>query len=244
MTGAIGPTGATLAIQIATNQVGGILMADSSLNVFDLSGAIYTTHAVSGYSLNIGATTNLGSGGIITPNLIPTTITDMNYSIGKDGQYLVSTGAGIEWSNQLVSNTPINIPYPKSLANSFGMETVLPLLQQKNISVADALCTYTEHVAVQVGNSMDQLNPTHSPVKLLVTGGGALNTFLLQRLGYLLENKGVELCIPDENIIQYKEALIMAFMGVLRWREEANVLSSVTGARKSSIGGALWMTTS
>jgi len=30
-------------------------------------------------------------------------------------------------------------------------------------------------------------------------------------------------------------------MGVLRWREENNVMSSVTGAERDSIGGAVWI---
>ena len=46
--------------------------------------------------------------------------------------------------------------------------------------------------------------------------------------------------IPDPKLVSYKEALIMAFIGVLRWRQEYNVLSSVTGAARDSIGGALW----
>jgi anhydro-N-acetylmuramic acid kinase len=51
----------------------------------------------------------------------------------------------------------------------------------------------------------------------------------------------VDVIIPGENLIKYKEALIMALMGVLRWREETNVLASVTGAQRDSIGGAVWM---
>jgi anhydro-N-acetylmuramic acid kinase len=51
----------------------------------------------------------------------------------------------------------------------------------------------------------------------------------------------IDVILPDENLIQYKEAMIMAFMGVLRWRQEYNVLSSVTGAIRDNIGGALWI---
>ena len=53
--------------------------------------------------------------------------------------------------------------------------------------------------------------------------------------------KSIEVIIPDEKIICYKEALIMALLGVLRWREENNSLDTVTGASRPSIGGALWM---
>jgi anhydro-N-acetylmuramic acid kinase len=56
-----------------------------------------------------------------------------------------------------------------------------------------------------------------------------------------LQAYGIETVVPDALVVQYKEALIMAFIGVLRWREELNVLKSVTGAQRSSIGGAFWM---
>jgi anhydro-N-acetylmuramic acid kinase len=56
-----------------------------------------------------------------------------------------------------------------------------------------------------------------------------------------LKPSAMEIMVPGESIIQYKEALIMALIGVLRWREENNVLASVTGASRNSIGGAVWI---
>ena len=76
---------------------------------------------------------------------------------------------------------------------------------------------------------------------MLVTGGGALNTFLIERLTEALKIFNVEVVIPEKNIVEYKEALIMALLGVLRWREEDTVLKTVTGATRSSIGGAVWI---
>ena len=55
-----------------------------------------------------------------------------------------------------------------------------------------------------------------------------------------LSTIGIDVTVPDAALINYKEALIMAFIGVLRWRQEYNVLASVTGAERNSIGGALW----
>ncbi len=77
--------------------------------------------------------------------------------------------------------------------------------------------------------------------RLLITGGGALNNFLIDRIKENLIQLNVEVVIPENNIILYKEALIMALLGVLRWREENTTLSTVTGASRSSIGGAVWM---
>ena len=54
-------------------------------------------------------------------------------------------------------------------------------------------------------------------------------------------DKNIEVVVPDEKTIQYKEAMIMALIGILRWREEENVLPSVTGASRESVWGALWI---
>lgn len=128
---------------------------------------------------------------------------------------------------------------PKSLANEFGLHTLYPLIEQHSGSLEDKLCTYVEHVARQTAAAAQACGLSDGD--LLVTGGGALNTYLAERLQHALSESGIRLHIPDEHLIHYKEALVMALIGVLRWREEVNVLSSVTGARRSSVGGALWM---
>jgi anhydro-N-acetylmuramic acid kinase len=133
-------------------------------------------------------------------------------------------------------------PFPKSLANSFGVEEVFPLVQSFNLSTSDALRTYVEHIAVQISNSLEAIGGANGEnKKLLVTGGGALNTFLISRLQEVLHASSIEVIVPDALLVNYKEALVMALIGVLRWREEYNVLSTVTGAKRSSIGGAVWI---
>jgi anhydro-N-acetylmuramic acid kinase len=136
-------------------------------------------------------------------------------------------------------------PAPKSLANDFGTDIVFPLIREKKTDVKDALRTYTEHIAVQIKNALTNIiQPVNvassSPLKLLCTGGGAFNDFLIERIKYQLKPFNIEIIIPDDQLINYKEALIMALIGVLRWRQENNVMASVTGASRDSIGGALW----
>jgi anhydro-N-acetylmuramic acid kinase len=131
-------------------------------------------------------------------------------------------------------------PYPKSLANSFGTGDVYPLIAAANLSTADALRTYVEHIVRQLTNAISA-QPNAANAKLLVTGGGAFNTFLVQQLAKNLAQLNISVVVPEAKLVQYKEALIMAFIGVLRWRQEYNVLSSVTGAQRNSIGGALWI---
>ena len=132
---------------------------------------------------------------------------------------------------------------PKSLANEFGTDTVLPLVKAQGAPVADLMRTYVEHIAGQIARSVAglQADPSAAPSKMLVTGGGAFHAFLIERLREKLAPANVELALPDNNLIQYKEALIMALIGILRWREEVNVYSSVTGARRDSVGGGMWL---
>ena len=135
--------------------------------------------------------------------------------------------------------------YPKSLANEFGTEDILPLINSFALDPADALATYVEHVAIQVAAAVERISqkrtvdPTRE--KLLVTGGGALNGYLVSRLEKHLSPYAMEIDVPDQATVQYKEALVMALLGVLRWREEETVIQTVTGASRASVGGALWL---
>jgi anhydro-N-acetylmuramic acid kinase len=134
-------------------------------------------------------------------------------------------------------------PFPKSLANDFGTDIVFHLIKNEGTSTADALRTYTEHIAVQINNATSIVRnqrPATSNQHLLATGGGTHNKLLIDRIRTYLGKLNIEVVVPDNKLVNYKEALIMAFIGVLRWRQEYNVLSSVTGASRNSIGGALW----
>jgi anhydro-N-acetylmuramic acid kinase len=134
--------------------------------------------------------------------------------------------------------------YPKSLANDFGTDIIYPIIKEAGLAINDTLRTYAEHIAVQIKNAIASLSnrqPTTGNRQLLCTGGGAFNTFLIEQLKERLKDLNIEVIVPDKQLVNYKEALIMALIGVLRWREEYNVLSSVTGAARDSIGGALWM---
>ncbi|MBA4166744.1 MAG: anhydro-N-acetylmuramic acid kinase, partial [Chitinophagaceae bacterium] len=77
--------------------------------------------------------------------------------------------------------------------------------------------------------------------RMMITGGGAKNSFLIKRLTHMLARINVSIELPTDEIIDYKEAIIMGLIGVLRWREENNALASVTGAMRDSIGGAVWI---
>lgn len=133
---------------------------------------------------------------------------------------------------------------PKSLANEFGTDVLLPIIQSFHISVEDALHTYVQHIAHQLRNAIAYFNNSvvqNTVQQMLVTGGGAFNDYLIQHLQSSLSTYDIYIILPDKNTIQYKEALIMALLGILRWREENTTLASVTGAIRNSIGGAVWI---
>ena len=136
-----------------------------------------------------------------------------------------------------------SMSYPKSLSNDFGTDVVYPLVQNATHNTADGLRTYTEHIAIQISKALTALRSSHPTAsgKCCITGGGAHNQFLTERIKERLADTGVEVIIPGYPLVDFKEALIMALIGVLRWREENNVLASVTGASRDSIGGAVWI---
>ncbi|GIV37317.1 MAG: anhydro-N-acetylmuramic acid kinase [Cyclobacteriaceae bacterium] len=121
-----------------------------------------------------------------------------------------------------------------SLGREIFVRYVQPLLDESKISVADKLATCTEAIAETIVRAL----PEKDRLTVLCTGGGALNTYLMYRL---LECGGdrIQFIIPEPEIVHHKEALIFAFLGVLRLRGEMNTLCSVTGARHDSSGGVL-----
>ena len=129
---------------------------------------------------------------------------------------------------------------PKSLANGFGTNEVYPLTRSFQLSTADSLRTFVEHIVIQISNAVPS-NQEAAYSQMLVTGGGAFNSFLVERLQEQLQSHQIEVVVPNEQTVRYKEAIVMALIGVLRWRQEYNVLASVTGAERNSIGGALWI---
>ncbi len=121
---------------------------------------------------------------------------------------------------------------PKSLGREF-FETYQRQLLESH-STADALATFTEHIAIQIANAT-----AHLPAgTLLITGGGARNTYLVKRIQQHTKHQVV---IPDPQTIDYKEALIFALLGLLRLEGNTNVLCSVTGAPTDSCSGRIWI---
>lgn len=168
---------------------------------------------------------------------------EKNKPYDEDGKMAASGKINEALLEELNALDYYKLDYPKSLANSFGTDTIYPLIKNFNLSTEDSLCTYTEHIAIQVKNSLESQFSKTNIQKLMITGGGAFNKFLIDRISNHLQEINFEIYVPEDDVVIYKEALIMALLGVLRWREQYTVLSSVTGALRNSIGGALWLGT-
>ncbi len=127
-------------------------------------------------------------------------------------------------------------PFPKSLGREDIERDVFPLIKNFEISLEDKLNTFCKHIAIQISNVLEK---DISDSKMLITGGGTLNKFLLE----CIEDKcNLKIIIPQKEIIDFKEAIIFAFLGVLRMRNEVNCLKSVTGASVDSSGGNIFLT--
>ncbi|OJV30875.1 MAG: anhydro-N-acetylmuramic acid kinase [Bacteroidetes bacterium 37-13] len=130
--------------------------------------------------------------------------------------------------------------FPKSLDNSFSTKSVLPIFEQ--MATKDKLSTAVEYIANCVSKEIETVGEALGlgleNATLLATGGGAFNTFLMERIA---AKTAVKIVTPQREIVQYKEAVAMALMGFLRWEGKANVLSSVTGANKNTVNGAIYL---
>lgn len=136
---------------------------------------------------------------------------------------------------RLNDNTFFNQAPPKSLGREFfetcqkqALETFL-----ETFTTSDALATFVEHIAFQIGQSTAMLTKG----ELLITGGGARNKYLIERIQ---QHTIHQVVVPDLETVDYKEALIFALLGLLRLEGQTNVLCSVTGAPTDSCSGKIW----
>jgi anhydro-N-acetylmuramic acid kinase len=121
---------------------------------------------------------------------------------------------------------------PKSLGREWVENEFMPVLEAYDIPLEDLMRSVYEHMALQIAGYVND----HGAGDTLVTGGGAMNAFLI---GLISSKTSTRLIIPEEGIVKFKEAVIFAFLGLLRYRGEINCLASVTGASRDSSAGAI-----
>lgn len=158
---------------------------------------------------------------------------NLGFDYDKNGQ-AASRG---KLSEELL--TKLNqLPFYKStIAKSLGRESfekeMLPIIDDCGLSIQDILNTLVHHIAFQIAKVLKE-----NKIKdVLITGGGAYNTFLIETLRAKYDGNCV---IPDDLTVNFKEAVIFAFLGLLRSKNKINTLNSVTGSKKDSSGGAIY----
>ena len=154
----------------------------------------------------------------------------LGYDYDNNGNFARQGIVNQELLNIFNDNAYYDKDAPKSLGREFFEKYQHEIIDNSDLPVKDLLATATEHIACQIVKATDFLEKS----KMLITGGGAKNNFLIECIRKMSKH---EIVIPDTMIIDYKEALIFAFLGTLKLEGKINVLSSVTGASSDSSSG-------
>ncbi|EAR97362.2 anhydro-N-acetylmuramic acid kinase (macronuclear) [Tetrahymena thermophila SB210] len=167
----------------------------------------------------------------------------LNKEYDADGQE-----ARLGKTHQELLNQLLNVEFflkagPKSLGKEHVEKDFLPLIEaNQDLSVQDKLNTVVEMMAqttaeqIKVNDSKQE-----DDIKVLATGGGAYNKYFIERLNFYLRDTKVQVIVPNNLIVEFKEALLFAFLGFLRILKLPNCLKSVTGASQDNIGGCLYL---
>jgi anhydro-N-acetylmuramic acid kinase len=161
----------------------------------------------------------------------------------KDGKLASSGKVILELLNTWNEFEFYKLPPPKSLGREWYEANFLNDIQNPTYTINDLLATATEHVAIQIHKFLtkitDDLNSGNSSFNVLSTGGGAHNSYLIKKLQEYGSEK-IRYVIPEKNIVDFKEAIVFALLGYLRWQNEINVLASVTGAENDHSSGEIF----
>ena len=194
------------------------------------------------FCLNLGGIANISYGNgnnRLAWDICPVNMA-LNYIAGKMNKKMDRDG--IEGKKGLVNKQLLEelnglefykITPPKSLGREWFEEKFLKILLTHPTSRHDKLRTVYEHISLRIASACS----SHPKGRLLVTGGGAHNVFLIERIKYHSKH---DIIVPAKDIIDFKEALIFAFLGLLRLENKVNCLSSVTGSIKDNIGGCIY----
>ena len=191
------------------------------------------------YCLNLGGIANIScenNGTRIAWDICPANMV-LNYLANKAGNsfdkngYMAAKGkTDDKLLEQLNSWNYYNVSPPKSIGREDVEEIIIPLIDKANLPLESKLSTFCDHISLQISKAIKNKG------KLLVTGGGALNNHLIARIKKFAS---VEIEIPDPVVIHFKEAMVFAFLGLLKYTGEINCYASVTGAVKDSSCGVI-----
>ncbi|MGB3774993.1 MAG: anhydro-N-acetylmuramic acid kinase [Leeuwenhoekiella sp.] len=196
--------------------------------------------------LNIGGFANISynkDGKRLAFDICPTNIVlnhyadKLGFDYDKDG-HIASKGTIDQKLVKVLNNLPFYTEKsPKSLGLEWVQKEILPRIEKSNLTAEAIIATFTEHMAVQISQVLLHISQEVPEYNVLVTGGGAYNKYLIKRIKDLTS---LDIVVPDPKIVEFKEALVFAFMGALRLRNTTNVLKSVTGAERDHCSGVIF----
>lgn len=150
-----------------------------------------------------------------------------------DGGAIARSGSVDQTLLESLNDIPYcSLPTPKSLDNEEVRSYYLPILSASALSIPDQLATMVEHIAIQIGECITNQKNIH------LAGGGAHNTYLVDRLKAILPTTNIH--VPSAEIIDFKEATLIAMCGALRLHNLPNSLKSITGASKDTVNGVIF----
>lgn len=205
------------------------------------------------FYLNLGGIVNISS--LVDDKIVGYDIAPCNQMLNAlsnikgldydDGGKLAASGRlNDKLLQNLLSHEYLSQGYPKSLDNSWVQSNFTNPTLAFDDTVENKLYTSVEFMAIAIADELKKIsaseNVSIANSTVFCTGGGAFNNHLMNRIGFHSEQLGVKTVIPETDIIEYKEAMLMALMGYLRLKEQPNCLASVTGASKDCSGGVIY----
>ncbi len=195
------------------------------------------------FCLNLGGFANVSmdfNGDRVAYDICPVNIV-LNHYVNKiglnydDEGIIASKGnINVELLNQLNALDFYKETYPKSLGLEWVNHNVFPLIDAFKLETEDILKTFVEHIAIQIASEINKKNNG----TVLITGGGVYNVYLIDRVK---AHSNQKIIVPENEVVEFKEALIFGFLGVQKLRNEVNCLSSVTGAIKDHSSGKIFL---
>ncbi len=156
----------------------------------------------------------------------------------EGGQMARSGTVNMTITDQLIAMFPFKDGQPKGLSNAEVQSTWIEFIDASSIEVTDLMASVTEAIARMIYIHLQVLKDKGA--KVLVTGGGAFNTYLMDRLKQLTATDHISIHLPSPAVINYKECVLMAWLGYLTMQGKSYGIAPLTGASAETIGGAFF----
>ena len=177
---------------------------------------------------------DIGCGNVLMDSFMQRT---QNKAYDREGAFAKSGNVNMELLQAMLKDEYFTKIPPKSTGREyFNVAWLDSYLQDfQGISDADIQRTLLELTAVSIANEANRLQVS----KIIICGGGAKNSFLIQRLDALCRG---EVTKSDAYGVSsdFLEAMIFAWLAYKRVHRQAVNLKSVTGAKKNAILGAYY----